>query len=676
MGIMLGRKAADCKDCIELKVRPPGGYIGRFLTNGRLQYRILPNVSPQEHVADGFQEPELMPRRRHSLNPAKIKADLNALEANPPAEIFQRRLVLRRWLSISLLSLLTTVLLTVSFAPFDCWWLAFVALVPWTLALDGGLKGRHCLLLGTLTGVLFWAANLYWLWWITLVGYAAVVLYLSLYWLAAGIIVRSALRRNLPMWLVLPVVWTALEYIRAYVISGFPWFYLAHSQYSRTRLIQVADLTGQYGVSFFVAMVNGAIVDLLSAPLFVRKKPGPRLAKRILVGLVATALTAGALLGYGTWRLSQQTTTPGPVIALVQHAFPISLRGRTVSQENIFREHFESTKDVVKELQVRPGRCDLVLWPETMLPQGLNAEFLDAVTASHTEQPELLALTGYAEELADLSRQLQCPILAGGSTLHRSPVPLDSSDGWVVRNSALWFDRSWRSSRSYSKVHLVPFSEYVPFKHTWPWLHRRLRWFVPEVMEQLEPGRVFTRFELARDGRVWRLAAPICYEGTFARVCRAMVLRDGRKAVDILANLSNDGWFVYRIRHDGPYRPSTEHPQHLVQYCFRAIENRVPVVRAVNTGISGSIDSNGRIVAVVQHYGVKAMIAGTMLLDGADDDSKEYIVMHGPQVLVDSRVSVYSRVGDVFAMAVSLAAIVLAAWLIWKRFHNHKDEKL
>ena len=115
---------------------------------------------------------------------------------------------------------LSALLLTVSFAPFDCWALAYVALVPWTMAL-GSERGRWAVGWATAAGLLFWAGNLYWLWWITLVGYFALVPYLTVYWLVAAMILRSAYRRNWPMWLALPVVWTALEFARRRSSAGF-----------------------------------------------------------------------------------------------------------------------------------------------------------------------------------------------------------------------------------------------------------------------------------------------------------------------------------------------------------------------------------------------------------------------------------------------------------------------
>jgi apolipoprotein N-acyltransferase len=426
----------------------------------------------------------------------------------------------------------------------------------------------------------------------------------------------------------------------------------------------------------------------------------------------------------------------------VQQSFPIALGRASAGAEETLRRHAEPAR------KLKDAGCDLVIWPETMLPTGLNVEAAGADIAAlspedardlalklmgpracdvyyeavregplpgaaggreddartrgyklallhHLRQGHALGSGGrepplkdYLAEMESLTRLIGCPILAGGGTLHRNPSPLDKDDRWVQRNSALWFDPDANSAgdalpsdrQRYSKVHLVPFSEYVPFKDGWPWFHRLLRWFVPAEMPQLAAGEEYRLMELRRRvrpspattekaegdraARTWRIAAPICYEGTFDYECRRMVYQDGRKAADILANLSNDGWFVWKW---WPERGSNEHSQHLVQYCFRAVENRVPVVRAVNTGISASVDSDGRIRAVVEQYGVRTAVGGVLVLDGAVASDGLPLPGHGPRVLVDGRVSVYSRVGDVFAVMVSLAAAALAGWMVWKR---------
>ena len=196
-----------------------------------------------------------------------------------------------RWAVAALAGLASVVLLSLSFTPFDLWPLAYFALVPWLAALYARRGTARAVVYSWLAGVVFWAINCYWLWWITLAGYAATVLYLSLYWLAAGAVLRAAMRKRWPMWLTLPVVWVALEYARAYVISGFPWFFMAHSQWSVTTLIQVSDLTGQYGLSFALAMANGAIADAVLVFLGGKLQPEwkPTHKGRIVLGWAVTS---------------------------------------------------------------------------------------------------------------------------------------------------------------------------------------------------------------------------------------------------------------------------------------------------------------------------------------------------------------------------------------------------
>lgn len=198
------------------------------------------------------------------------EASQNNLGANRPAGPM--------WLGRSgsfALSLLTMVLLWASFAPAEIWPLAYVALVPWGLMLAGTSKPRTAILLSWLAGFLYWLVMLYWLAMPTLVGWIAGCAYLSLYWLAGGLMLRAALRRNWPAWIVLPVIWVALEFVRAQLIP-FSWFFLAQSQYRQLPLIQIADVTGEYGISFLIAMVNGALLDLLRVKLGLRTpRPAP-----------------------------------------------------------------------------------------------------------------------------------------------------------------------------------------------------------------------------------------------------------------------------------------------------------------------------------------------------------------------------------------------------------------
>ncbi len=605
-----------------------------------------------------------MAKRRHALNPAKVKADLAALDENPPPQAFRPRLDIRRRPSVLLLCLLSSVLLLVSFAPFDYWFLAYLSLVPLTAAAVGARNGRWALLGAYLAGAAFWAAGLYWLTWITPLGYGLLVVYLGLYWLAAAAALRAAFRRGWPMWLALPVAWVALEYARAFALSGFPWFFLAHSQHACTRLVQIADLTGQYGVSFFVALINGVIVDALSQPLFVKTDGGGRLSRRILTAAAAGSLSAAALIGYGSYRLGQNATRPGPNVGVVQLAFPISLSRPDARPQEIFDRHADMTARFVS------AELDLVVWPESMLgfPRMRPSYWFDLDPNQPAEEgrPGLLyapaeqeLIRTYHRNLGRLQRlltDLGCPLLGGGSMPAFDDEQLNS-------NSALLFDLDAdgriRLAGRYDKMHLVPFSESVPFRRSWPALHALLRRFVPEVMPQLAAGSLRKRFEIraSNGGGPFRFATPICYEGTFARVCRALAVQDGQKRIDLLVNLSNDGWFIC-VRSRGSHA-SAELAQHLARYVFRAVENRVPVIRAVNTGISAHIDSNGRLRGQVTHAGERKMVGGNLIA----------------RTLVDSRVSLYSLTGDRFAQGVCVVSVVGIAALFLRRARDRRKDR-
>jgi apolipoprotein N-acyltransferase len=167
----------------------------------------------------------------------------------------------------------------------------------------------------------------------------------------------------------------------------------------------------------------------------------------------------------------------------------------------------------------------------------------------------------------------------------------------------------------YDKIHLVPFGEVVPFRRKVPWLYNFLMKFTPYNYDySLDYGSKYTVFEMTgRQGqqeKLYRFSVMICYEDTTPEIARRFAMdQQGRKRVDWLVNISNDGWFV-RFK-KGKVLPSTELPQHTAVCVFRAVENRLAVLRSVNTGISCLIDTLGRIrdgyVAASPDFPVPAM---------------------------------------------------------------------
>ncbi|GAF72468.1 unnamed protein product, partial [marine sediment metagenome] len=194
-----------------------------------------------------------------------------------------------------------------------------------------------------LLGLAFWIVNVHWVIPITVPGYIAQCVYLSAYFLLAGWLLRHCYqRRRLPFFLLLPIIWVGLELLRGHVITGFSWLLLGHSQFRWTRLIQIADLTGAYGVSFLVAMLNGLIVDLLLQPLFLRTKSGSKPSVVVAVGVVTLMGLAVFTLVYGTKQMHVGQYRPGPRVALIQENFPISITRASENDLVVFEKHRKS----------------------------------------------------------------------------------------------------------------------------------------------------------------------------------------------------------------------------------------------------------------------------------------------------------------------------------------------
>jgi apolipoprotein N-acyltransferase len=214
--------------------------------------------------------------------------------------------------------------------------------------------------------------------------------------------------------------------------------------------------------------------------------------------------------------------------------------------------------------------------------------------------------------------------------------------------------KPYAAAHTYAKVHLVPFGEFVPFKKSWPWLREQLMSLSPYdfdwTVEPGDPGQTpFTiPYRIAGEGQgtpgtaTARFQVAICYEDAMAYRIRDMArpAAPGRpKAIDFLVNISNDAWF----------NGSVELDQHLNLCTLRAIENRLPIVRSVNTGVSAIIQSDGRIERpVTDADGNRRFVAGQTF----------------GRLLLDGRVTVYTRIGDLFAKVCAAASALGLAWAI------------
>lgn len=504
---------------------------------------------------------------------------------------------------------LSGILLWASFPPLDLGFLATVALAPWWAALLS--RDRPTGLSSFLLGAAFFHLSLGWLTHVTVPGWIALCLYLGLYFLLLDLVSRPILRLGVPPILALPVLWTGLEHVRTVAFTGFPWLALGHAGWRMGLVRQAADLFGVAGVTFLFALTSAFAAEAAAAP-----PPGsPARARGPRRSLLAAAWLAA--LGYGALRPATLALEDGPRVAAIQENVPQSV-ALPPPAPGVLRRMCEETQ------RIRPGECDLVLWPETMV--SMEAE---AYGQRFVIQPPLDA--PIAEHvLADIrtaAKRAGCPILAGAFGL--SPAGASAPGKRPPHRNCAWLVRPDPAAplERYDKIHLVPFGEYIPLRKTFPFLAR----LVPFDMTDLESGDQATRFLLGR----WTFAAAICFEDTVAGVVRRLAAPDaaGRK-IDFLANLSNDGWFG----------TSWELDDHLAASVFRAVEHRISIVRSVNTGATSAVDPLGRVERI-------------RLADGSDRGAPGVL---RARLSTCPSVTLYARIGDAFAWAcVALSALAL-----------------
>ena len=165
-----------------------------------------------------------------------------------------------------------------------------------------------------------------------------------------------------------PIIWVGLEYARAYFLTGFPWYYLAHSQFRHLYLIQIADFSSSLGISLLIAIVNAMLVDLLTLPLFRSSKQGTRLSRRQNVRLCLVTILLGTTLCYGAFRVSTAQFHDGPKLALLQSN--IEQRHKLKGDPLKIIAEFAG---LIERALTRTELPDLIVWPETSYPYGFIA---------------------------------------------------------------------------------------------------------------------------------------------------------------------------------------------------------------------------------------------------------------------------------------------------------------
>ncbi len=445
-----------------------------------------------------------------------------------------------------ILALLTAILMLLAFPGFNVFPIAWFSLVPLVYVLYG-TSSRRNFLMGWLSGTVFFTGLLYWIAplypytqlplipavLVTVLATLALAAYLGLYWGAFASLVARWKGPLLLQPFFAAACWTGLEYMRAWALTGMPWGSLGYSQWNNLPAIQIADTIGVYGISFVIVVVNVYVVQIWQ-----HHEQWKRL-------MVIPGLLLMVTFGYGLWRLSH---VPEPSRSLDVALIPGNIKQMDKWQGQKLDEIFNRYLRTTKQLTSDPP--DVFVWPETAVPMNLLAP----------------GRARYFSRLYDVLRELDRPMLFG------TPYLTERKS----YNAVFLLDAFGRPIQHYYKIHLVPFGESVPFK----------KWIPRSMLDRLvgrgdyDPGNEIRLFDLPKRDDV-KLGVVICFESVFPRLFRKSV----KEGANIMGILTNDAWF------EGTAAPE----QHDAMAPFRAVENRVPIFRCANGGISCIIDSFGRI---------------------------------------------------------------------------------
>mgnify|MGYP001287821572 CR=1 FL=1 len=369
-----------------------------------------------------------------------------------------------------------------------------------------------------------------------LLGFAAgMALYPALF----GALLTLLAPRHTLLPLAAPALWVTTEWLRAHLLGGFAWNLAGYGWDPWLPMLQTADLGGVFLLSWLMLLPAS-----VGATLWLERPTGRTMA----LGIGSVVLLLGAAFWYGDWRITtlqaeQKLDNRPPLrVAIVQGNIPQQLKWATSQQKETLDRYLHLTRSL-------PRPVDIVVWPETAMSFFFRAN------------PD------YLKQISQLSREIAAPILTGTPSIDRE----NEAEPWRYYNSMVMLDEAGSLEQRYDKHHLVPFGEFIPLRQ---WLPTTLNKFT-EGTEDFSsgPGPVPLAWSKGNIGPL------ICYEAIFPDEVRALA----NTGVQWLVNITNDAWFGNSAK-----------PQHLAMVRLRAVENRLPMIRSANTGISAVFDASGR----------------------------------------------------------------------------------
>ena len=452
-----------------------------------------------------------------------------------------------------LLSCISGLMLTLCQPPFDISVLSWIAVVPLFVSSVRLKSLKQSFIIGCVSGFVHFMTLLYWLT-VAMKQYgnmpmllSAMVLILvcTILSLYIGIVASVASYvglKDVKSIFVISGIWIGLEFIRGYIpYLGFPWCLLGYSQHDITVIAQLSAVTGVYGISYLILLINCCIAHLF----IVRSKYG---LTTLYIFIISILIAASAIVT-GVWRSSlsaEKYDSASLRVSIIQPSIDQSIKWDRNYQSKTMKLYEDLTRFCF------PFKPDIIVWPETAVPFFLQEQ------------------KSYVAQIQDMAFESNSSIILGSPAYNEEKNRINTE----YYNRAYYITGNSGILDYHDKVHLVPFGEYVPLADKLPFLNK----FIPMAGSFVSGEKLIP---LKGDPSV-SPGVLICFEAIFPDLARSYAKNDA----DLLVNITNDAWFG---RTGAPY-------QHLAMTKFRSIETGLPIVRAANTGISALILPSGKIV--------------------------------------------------------------------------------
>lgn len=435
-----------------------------------------------------------------------------------------------------------------SFPKFNLSFFAWISLIPLFFIILRH-KPKQNFFLGLTAGFSYYAILIYWIPSVpvhygnlsipvSFLIYIIFVLFLSLFW-GFFFLLFSKIHQSFPKFafILSPFIWVSFEYILTHIFTGFPWGLLGSSQFKNLPLIQMASITGVYGISWVIILFQSMFLFSIKY-----KKKAPFFITLALVFF---------LHGAGLWSLKK--------VSLIRNSFNGSVIQGNVSSDiywdkvstneiiSLFNQHLDLSYKAYSD------GTHLIIWPEFSVPLCFSCS-------------EAL-YQDFKEKLFHFVKETGCTLLLGTNEIIVSKGTIHYYNTALCLNPAL-------SISQYYKMHLVPFGEYTPYKKIFSFIEK-----MTHSIGEITPGREYFLHHF----KTLKFGSPICYEIIFPNLVRKFV----KKGATFIVTITNDGWYG---KSSAPY-------QHFSMAVLRAVENRRYLLRAATTGISGIIDPSGRIIS-------------------------------------------------------------------------------